>query len=428
MSALAILNARLIDPATDYDGPGAILIVDGVITEVIRGAHTVVPDGVEVIDAGGLCLAPGLIDIRVKTGEPGDEPKETLKSAALSAAAGGVTTIVIQPDTNPAIDDPAMIDHIQRRGAALGLVNVRAAGAATKGRDGQRMAEIGLMDEAGALYFTDGDHVIVNSRTLQRVMSYAAAFNALIACRPADPWLSEGAVATSGELATRLGLSSVPAIAERIQLERDLALVEQTGVRFLVDQISTEGALETLARARGRGLEVAASVSINHLCFNEIDIGDYRTFYRLDPPLRAESDRQALIEAVRDGLIDAITSAHAPAPAEDKRRPFAEAAPGAIGLETLLPAALTLHHEDGLDLLDVLRPLTSGPASLLGLDAGVLKVGAPADLVLFDPGAPVVIDAETLKSKSKNSPFDGRRLQGKVIGSFVGGQRVYDAT
>jgi dihydroorotase len=319
-----------------------------------------------------------------------------------------------------------MIDHIQRRGAALDLVNVRAAGAATKGRDGQRMAEIGLMDEAGALYFTDGDRVIANSRTLQRVMSYAAAFNALIACRPADPWLSEGAVATSGELATRLGLSGVPAIAERIQLERDLALVEQTGARFLVDQISTEGALETLARARGKGLEVAASVSINHLCFNELDIGDYRTFYRLDPPLRTESDRQALIEAVRDGLIDAITSAHAPAPAEDKRRPFGEAAPGAVGLETLLPAALSLHHEDGLDLLDVLRPLTAGPAGLLGLDAGVLKAGAPADLILFDAGAPVVIDADRLKSKSKNSPFDGRRLQGKVIATFVGGRRVFE--
>lgn len=426
MTALAILNARLLDPATDYDGPGALLIVDGVITEVIHGAHTTVPEGVEVIDAGGLCLAPGLIDIRVKTGEPGDEPKETLKSASLAAAAGGVTTIVVQPDTDPAIDDPAMIDHIQRRGAALDLVNVRAAGAATKGRDGQRMAEIGLMDEAGALYFTDGDRVIANSRTLQRVMSYAAAFNALIACRPADPWLSEGAVATSGELATRLGLSGVPAIAERIQLERDLALVEQTGARFLVDQISTEGALETLARARGKGLEVAASVSINHLCFNELDIGDYRTFYRLDPPLRTESDRQALIEAVRDGLIDAITSAHAPAPAEDKRRPFGEAAPGAVGLETLLPAALSLHHEDGLDLLDVLRPLTAGPAGLLGLDAGVLKAGAPADLILFDAGAPVVIDADRLKSKSKNSPFDGRRLQGKVIATFVGGRRVFE--
>lgn len=425
MSTIAILNARLLDPATDYDGAGAVLVQDGRIAEVVRGAGAGAPGGVEVVDAQGLCLAPGLIDIRVKTGEPGAEPKETLKSASLSAAAGGVTTIVVQPDTDPALDDPAMIDHVQRRGAALGLVNVRAAGAATQARDGQRMAEIGLMDEAGALYFTDGDRVIANTRTLQRVMSYAAAFNALIACRPSDPWLSEGAVATSGELATRLGLASVPAIAERIQLERDLALVEQTGARFLVDQISTNGALETLARARAKGLEVAASVSINHLCFNEVDIGDYRTFYRLDPPLRTEADRQAMVEAVRDGLIDVITSAHAPAPAEDKRRPFAEAAPGAIGLETLLPAALTLHHEDGLDLLDVLRPLTQGPAALLGLDAGVLAKGAPADLVLFDPGAPVVIDADALKSKSKNSPFDGRRLQGKVAGTFVGGRRVY---
>src|SRR5690606_27292707 len=310
------------------------------------------------VDADGLCLAPGLIDIRVKTGEPGAEPKETLKSASLSAAAGGVTTIVVQPDTDPAVDDPAIVDFIQRRGAALNLVNVFAAGAATKTRDGVRMAEIGLMNEAGALYFTDGDRVIANSRTLQRVMSYAAAFNALIACRPADPWLSEGAVAAAGELATRLGLSGSPAIAERIGLERDLALVEQTGARFLVDQISTEGALDTLARARGKGLEVAASVSINHLCFNEIDIGEYRTFYRMDPPLRPESDRQALIEAVRDGLIDAITSAHAPAPAEDKRRPFGEATPGAVGLETLLPAALSLHHADGLELLGILRPLT----------------------------------------------------------------------
>ncbi|NBW06751.1 MAG: dihydroorotase [Caulobacteraceae bacterium] len=425
MSAVAILNARLLDPATDYDGPGAILIKDGRILEVVRGGATQVPAGVEVVDAGGKCLAPGLIDIRVKTGEPGAEPKETLKSASLSAAAGGVSTIVIQPDTDPAVDDPAMVDFIQRRGAALNLVNVFAAGAATKNRDGQRMAEIGLMDEAGALYFTDGDKVIANSRTLQRVMSYAAAFNALIACRPADPWLTEGAVATSGELATRLGLSGAPAIAERIQLERDLALVEQTGARFLVDQISTAGALETLARARAKGLEVAASVSINHLCFNEIDIGDYRTFYRLDPPLRPESDRQALIEAVRDGLIDVITSAHAPAPAEDKRRPFGEAAPGAVGLETLLSAALMLHHEDGLELLDILRPLTHGPASLLGLESGVLAAGAPADLVLFDLNAPVVVDAAKLKSKSKNSPFDGRMLQGKVLGTWVGGRKVF---
>ncbi|WP_339913938.1 dihydroorotase [uncultured Brevundimonas sp.] len=427
MSVLAITNARLLDPTSDYDGPGTVLIENGSIVEVVRGATTGLANGIETIDAGGACLSPGLIDIRVKTGEPGAEPRETLKSASLSAAAGGVTTIVIQPDTDPAVDDPAMVDFILQRGAALNLVNVRTAGAATRALDGQRMAEIGLMAEAGALYFTDSDRTIVNTRTLLRVMSYAAAFNALIACRPSEPWLSEGTVATSGELATRLGLSAVPAIAERIQLDRDLALVEQTGVRFLVDQISTEGALESLARARARGLEVAASVSINHLCFNELDIGEYRTFYRLDPPLRPESDRQALIEAVRDGLIDVITSAHTPAPAEDKRRPFAEAAPGAVGLETLLPAALTLHHEHGLDLLDVLRPLTQGPATLLDLEAGTLVADAPADLILFDPGAPVVVDADTLKSKSRNSPFDGRRLQGRVLLTLVGGRIIHDA-
>jgi dihydroorotase len=420
-------DARLLDPATDRDGPATVVVQHGKIREIAfqRQFETELGTNFEIIDCDGLCLAPGLIDIRVRTGEPGAEPKETLKSASLAAAAGGVTTIVVQPDTDPAVDDPAMVDFIQRRGAALGLVNVRAAGAATKGRGGSRMAEIGLMYEAGALYFTDGDHVIADSRVLSRVMSYATAFNALIACRPADPWLSEGAVATSGELATRLGLPSAPAIAERIQLERDLALVEQTGVRFLVDQISTEAALEVLSRARGRGLEVAASVSINHLCFNEVDIGDYRTFYRLDPPLRPESDRRALIEAVRDGLIEAITSAHAPAPAEDKRRPFAEAAPGAVGLETLLPAALTLHHQEGIDLLDVLRPLTEGPASLLGLEAGRLAPRAPADLVLFDPGAPVIVDADALRSKSKNSPFDGRRLQGRVARTVVAGRTVH---
>lgn len=427
MSKIAILNARLIDPASDYDGPGGVLIENGRIAQVMRGNDQIAPEGAKIIDANGRCLAPGLIDIRVKTGEPGNEPKETLKSAALSAAAGGVTTIVIQPDTDPAIDDPAMIDHVQRRGAALELVHVRAAGAATQGRKGERMAEIGLMDEAGALYFTDVDHVVRNTRTLQRVMSYAASFNALIACRPTEPWLSEGTVATSGELATRLGLSSQPALAERIQLERDLALVEQTGARFLVDQISTEGALDVLTRARARGLEVSASVSINHLCFNEIDIGDYRTFYRLDPPLRTEDDRQAMIEGVRDGLIDVITSAHCPEPAENKRRPFAESEPGAVGLETLLAAAVTnLHHENGIDLIDVLRPMTQGPASLLGLDAGVIAEGAPADLILFDAGAPIVVDASKLKSKSKNSPFDGRRLQGKVLLTIVDGRIVHE--
>ena len=423
MSAFAVVNARLLDPASDLDAAGAVLVEDGRVVDVAAGGSA--PSGVEIVDAAGLCLAPGLIDVRVKTGEPGAEPKETLKSASLAAAAGGVTTIVVQPDVDPAVDDPAMVDFIHRRGAALDLVRVLAAGALTKGCAGERMAEIGLMTEAGAAYFTDGDRTIVNSRALQRVMTYAAAFDALVAVRPVEPWLSDGAVATAGDAAAWSGLAAVPALAERIQLDRDLALAELTGVRMLVDLISTEAALDSLDRARARGLEVAASVSVNHLCFNDLDAGDWRTFYRLDPPLRAESDRLAMIEGVRDGRIEVITSAHTPAPAEDKRRPFAQATPGAVGLETLLAAALALHHEHDLTLLEVLRPLTLGPAELLGLDGGRLTAGAPADFVLFDPNAPVVIDADALRSKSRNSPFDGRRLQGKVAGTWVGGRRVF---
>lgn len=423
MTAFAVVNARLLDPASGLDATGALLVEDGRIVDVAAGGSA--PSGVEIVEAEGLCLAPGLIDVRVKTGEPGAEPKETLKSASLAAAAGGVTTIVVQPDVDPAVDDPAMVDFIHRRGAALDLVRVLAAGALTRGCSGERMAEIGLMDEAGAAYFTDGDHTIVNSRALQRVMTYAAAFDALVAVRPVEPWLNDGAVATAGDAAAWAGLAAAPALAERIQLHRDLTLAELTGVRILVDLISTEAALDSLDRARARGLQVAASVSINHLCFNDLDAGDWRTFYRLDPPLRAESDRLAMIEGVRDGRIEVITSAHTPAPAEDKRRPFAQAAPGAVGLETLLAAALTLHHEHELTLLEVLRPLTLGPAELLGLDGGRLTAGAAADFVLFDPNAPVVIDADALRSKSRNSPFDGRRLQGKVAATWVGGRRIF---
>lgn len=423
MTAFAVVGARLLDPASGLDAVGAVLIENGCIVDVAAGGSA--PSGVAIIDAAGLCLAPGLIDVRVKTGEPGAEPKETLKSASLAAAAGGVTSIVVQPDVDPAVDDPAMVDFIHRRGAALDLVRVLAAGALTKGCLGERMAEIGLMTEAGAAYFTDGDRTVTNTRTLQRVMSYAGAFDALVAVRPVEPWLGDGAVATSSDNAAWLGLPAAPALAERIQLDRDLALAELTGARLLIDLISTEAALDSLDRARARGLDVAASVSINHLCFNDLDAGDWRTFYRLDPPLRAESDRLAMIEGVRDGRIEVITSAHSPAPAEDKRRPFAQAAPGAVGLETLLSAALSLHHEHDLTLLEVLRPLTLGPAELLGLDGGRLTAGAPADLVLFDPNAPIVVDAAALRSKSRNSPFDGRRLQGKVTGTWVGGRRVF---
>ena len=424
----AFINARLVEPESRYDGPGALVVREGVIADVVkRPDFGNLSDQIRVIDCNGAMLAPGLIDIRVKTGEPGAETKETLKSACRAAAAGGVTSIVIQPDTDPAADDPATIDFILRRARDIGLVHVYAAGAATKGLEGQRMAEIGLMLEAGAQYITDVDRPIVDSNVLRRVLSYAKGFGALVAHRPADPYLSDGAAATESEFAARMGLPSAPVVAERIMLERDLALAEITGARLLVDQITCADALERLDRARAKGLNVAATASINHLSFNELDIGDYRTFYKLTPPLRAESDRQALIDALSAGLVEIVVSAHAPAPAEDKRLPFDEATPGAVGLETLLAGLLALHHEGRVSLVDLIRAATYAPANLLGLKAGRLTPGAPADLVLCDVDAPYVLDADSLLSKSKNSPFDGRRMQGQVLLTMAGGKVVHQA-
>lgn len=422
---LAFLNARLVDPETSYDGPGALLVRDGVIAEIVKGSQPSPSSDYEVIDCAGAMLAPGLVDLRVKTGEPGAETKETLKSASRAAAAGGVTSIVVQPDTHPAVDDPSVVDFILRRTRDIQGVHVYPAGAATKGLGGEQIAEIGLMREAGCVYVTDVDRPIVDSKVFRRVLAYARGFETMVAHRPADPWLSKGAAATEGEFAGRLGLPSVPPVAERIMLERDLALAELTGATLLVDQVTTAGALETLKRARDKGVSVFASASINHLSFNELDIGDYRTFAKVDPPLRSEDDRQALIDALATGLIDVVVSAHSPAPAEDKRLPFDEAAPGAVGLETLLAALLTLHHEGRIPLVELIRAVTLAPAQMIGLSAGRLAQGAPADLVLCDLGAPVIIDADKLLSKSKNSPFDGRRLQGRVLMTVVDGRVVY---
>ena len=425
---IAFVGARLIDPETRYDGPGALVVQGGVIADVVRKpALGKLSADIRVVDCNGAMLAPGLVDIRVKSGEPGAEQKETLKSACRAAAAGGVTSIVIQPDTEPAVDDPATVDFILRRARDIELVHVYAAGAATQKLGGERMAEIGLMLEAGARYLTDVDKPIVDSKVFRRVLSYAKGFDALVAHRPADPYLSAGTAATEGEFAARMGLPGAPVVAERIMLERDLALAEITGARLLVDQITCADALDSLERGRRKGVRVAASASINHLTFNELDIGDYRTFYRLDPPLRPENDRQALIDALSAGLVEIVTSAHAPAPAEDKRLPFDEAAPGAVGLETLLAGLLSLHHEGRANLIDLIRAATFAPARLLGLPGGRISPGAPADLVLCDIGAPIYLDADSLISKSKNSPFDGRRLQGLVLMTLAGGRIVHKA-
>lgn len=424
----AFLNARLVDPESGYDGPGCLIVADGIVADVLhQPTYEGLSHDVEVIDCQGMMLAPGLVDLRVKTGEPGDEPKETLKSAARAAAAGGVTSIVVQPDTDPVVDEPSVVDFILRRARDIGLVRVYPAGAATKGMDGRMMSEIGLMREAGAVYVTDVDRPVIDSLVMRRVLSYARSFDTLVAHRPADPYLSANAAATEGEFAARMGLPSSPVMAERIMLERDLALAELTGARLLVDQVSCAEGLASLRRAKDKGIKVWASASINHLTFNELDIGDYRTFYKLSPPLRGEDDRQALVEALAEGLVDVVVSAHTPEPPEEKRLPFDEATPGAIGLETLLPALLTLAHEDRVSLVDLIRAVTLKPAQIAGLDAGRLSAGSAADLVLCDIGAPVVVDAATLKSKSKNSPFDGRRLQGQVRLTMVGGRIVHQA-
>ena len=273
LQPLAFQNARLVDPESRYDGPGALIVAAGVIADVAKGRNfNDLSEDARVIDCNGAMLIPGLVDLRVKTGEPGSETKETLKSAARAAAAGGVTSIVVQPDTHPAVDDPSVVDFILRRARDIELVHVYPAGAATKGLAGQQMAEIGLMRDAGCLYISDADNIILDSRVFRRILSYAASFGLLVSHRPADPWLSKGAAATEGEFAARLGLPSAPVAAERIMLERDLALAELTGARLMVDQITCIDALESLARAKARGVKVFASASINHLSFNELDI------------------------------------------------------------------------------------------------------------------------------------------------------------
>ena len=417
-------NARLIDPASGYDGPGALKVSGGVIEEVVKGASPTTGEGT-VIDCGGLPLAPGIVDMRVFVGEPGARHRESFRSAGEAAAAGGVTTFIAQPETEPPLDDPALVQFALARAREVSPVRVHAMGALTKGLKGAEMTEQQFLLDAGAVALTDGDHAIADARVMRACMAYAAALDALVVHHPQEPALSRGACATSGEFASRLGLPSVPAIAERMMLERDLALAESTGARYHADMLSTAGALAPLARAREAGLKVTAGVSIHHLTLNEFDIADYRSFFKLDPPLRAETDREAVVAALAEGLIDVIVSSHLPWDEEAKRLPFEEAATGAVGLETFLPACLRLVHDGRLSLVRLFECAAMNPARILGLPGGRLAPGAPADLVLFDPDAPFVLDRGKLRSRSKNTPFDRQRMQGRVKGAWVAGERIF---
>ena len=421
MSALLFRNARLIDPEAGTDRIGTLAVRDG----KIAGPSGM--DGATIVDCGGKCLAPGIVDIGVKVSEPGERHKESFRSAGLAAAAGGVTTMVTRPDTTPAIDTPETLEFVRRRANEASPVRVLPMAALTRGRQGREMAEIGFLMDAGAVAFTDCDAVVTNTKVLTRCMTYATSLGALIIGHPQEPILSEGAAATSGKFASLKGLPAVSSMAERMGLDRDIAIVEMTGARYHADQITTARALRRLERARDAGLDITAGVSIHHLTLNELDVGDFRTFFKVKPPLRSEDDRLAVVEAVANGLIDVISSMHTPQDEESKRLPFAEAASGAVGLETLLPAAMRLVHNGHIDLPTLWRALSLSPSRRLGLESGRLSAGAPADLVLFDPDAPFVMDRSKLHSKSKNTPFDEARMEGRILGTWVGGARVFEA-
>ncbi len=423
--ATVFINARLIDPASNRDEPGGLLVKDGLIADLGGHLRRNAPEGATVVDCKGNVLAPGLIDAQVFTGEPGYEHRETLKTASHAAAAGGVTTIVVMPDTNPVIDQVALVDFIQRRARDNALVHVHTMAAMTKGLQGEEMTEIGLLKRAGAIAFSNGKSSVVNTRVMRNVLSYAKDFGALVVHHTEDPYLSSGAM-NSGEVASRLGLSGVSKISETIMLERDVRLVEMTGGRYHAATISCQESLDVVRHAKARKLPVSCGVSINHLTLNENDIGSYRTFFKVRPPLRREEDRAAMVQGIANGDIDIIVSSHDPQDADTKRRPFAEAADGAVGLETLLSAALRLVHSGDITLPAMLKALTINPARLLGLHSGRLAKGAIADLVLFDPGEPWVVNKDLLRSRSKNTPFDEAKMQGRVLKTVVAGETVYE--
>ncbi|MCC6304375.1 MAG: dihydroorotase [Rhodobacteraceae bacterium] len=420
---LAIVNVRLVDPEALTEAPGTLTLAGGRIVARDRPP----PAGARILDGGGLCLAPGIVDLGVKVGEPGERHKESFRTAGLAAAAGGGTTLVTRPDTHPPIDSPESLEFVARRAAAASPVRIAPMAALTRGREGREMVEIGLLRDAGAAAFSDGLRQVESTRVFARCLTYAAGLGALVIGHPQDAGLAAGAAATAGRFASLRGLPAVAAMAERIGLDRDLGLVAMTRARYHADQITTAASLPALARARAEGLDVTAGVSIHHVTLNEFDIGDYRTFFRLSPPLRSEADREAVVAALADGLIDILCSMHDPQDEESKRLPFEEAAAGAVGLETFLPAALRLWHGGALGLARLFRAMALNPARRLGLPQGRLAVGAPADLVLFDPDAPFVLDRFRLRSKAKNTPFDGARMQGKVRATWVGGRQVFAA-
>ncbi len=424
---LVLTNARVVDPSRDLDEKGAVLIADGrIVAAGANAANQGAPEGAEVVDCRGMAVLPGLVDMRVFVGEPGGEHRETLETASRAAAAGGVTAIVTMPDTNPVIDDPALVDFVFRRARDTAIIRVHPMAAMTRGLAGSELSEFGLLKEAGAVAFTEGRRSLKSAKVMRNALTYARDFDALVVHHVEDADLANGGVMNEGETATRLGLPGVPLEAETIVLDRDIRLARLTGGRYHAAQISCEPAVATLRRAKLAGNGVTAGAAIAHLSLNENDIGAYRTFFKMSPPLRSEDDRRALVEALADGTIDVVCSAHDPQDVEGKRQPFAEAADGAVGLETMLAAGLRLVHSGDVPLIRLIDAMSTRPAKLLGLEAGTLAPGAPADLILVDLEFPWVVKEEELHSRSRNTAFEGAKLSGKVMRTVVAGRTVYE--
>lgn len=425
---IAYLNARLIDPATDLDTIGALLVEDGRIVDFGPNLfRTGAPSVNEIVECDGKVLSPGLIDARVHLCEPGEEHKETIESASVAASHGGVTTMVQLPNTFPVLDDVSVMEFVARRSRELKRTKVRNYAALTKGLAGAEISEVGLLSQAGAVAFTDGDKAVADAKVMTRAMSYAKAFNALIVQHPEEPSLAKGGVMNSGELAAKLGLSGIPPVAERIMIERDLRLLEHIGGRLHFAHVTTADGIDAIRKAKAAGMDVTCDTAPHYFALNEIAIGDYRTFAKVSPPLRTERDRQAVVEGLKDGTVDFVASDHTPHDQDSKRLPFSEAAFGVVGLETLLPLVLNLYHSGHMPLIRALGLITDKPAARLGLAAGRLQRGAPADLVLFDPDSPWQIREAALNSKSKNSAFGGRPVQGKVLRTVVDGRTLFSA-
>ena len=427
MKEKILINARIIDPSQKMDEKGSVIIDDKGKIKMI-GSNVKKSDAAtsaEVIDLKNHIVIPGVVDMKAFVGEPGYEYKENFRTLSQAALAGGVTSVVTMPNTKPIIDNVSMVDFIIRRGRDKASIHLYPCASLTRDIGGKEMSEFGLLSKKGIIGFTDVIKTVQNTETMAKIMDYASDIGVLIMQHVEDYELSKNGCINNGEVSTRLGLEGISYIAEKIIIERDLSLLSEFSCRYHINQISSKDSLDVIKRNKEKGLEFSVGVSINNLSLNENDIGDFKTFLKLSPPLRLEDDRTSLVSGIKSGLIDVIVSDHTPEDEEGKRLPFAQAATGAIGIETLLPLALEMHHNESLDLMKIIETLTINPAKILKINKGTLKKGSDADICVFDLDKPWVVNGDNLKSKSKNTAIEGRKLQGKVFMTFLNGDLVF---